>query len=126
MATSDDMREQIRSLTEKFDGFEKKVDGLGLRVGGLEQKVDLLPTRDDLTGFKDEIINNFRILAEDAKASARNAAEGYGATLDRIEADLGEMNKKMDSKLSDHAKTLANHNQRLVTLERRRRRTRRD
>lgn len=125
MATSDDMREQIRSLTEKVDGLEKKVDGLGLRVGGLEQKVDLLPTRDDLTGFKDEIINNFRILAEDAKASARNAAEGYGGTLDRIEQDLSELNKKMDTKFSDDDKALANHGQRLVTLERARRRSRR-
>lgn len=131
MATSDNMREQIQSLTEKFDGLDKKVDGLGLRVGGLElkvdglgqrvgsleQKVDLLPTRDDLTGFKDEIINNFRILAEDAKASARNAAEGYDATLKKIERDLVELNQKVDNQLSDHGRVLANHNERLAALE---------
>lgn len=121
MATSDDMREQIRNLSAKFDGLENKVDGLGLRVGGLERKVDQLPTRDELTGFKDEFIKNFRILADDAKDSAKKAAEGYGATLQRIETNLGELNRKMDTKFSDHDRVLANHNDRLVALEPRQR-----
>ena len=130
MAASDDMRDQIQGLTEKFDGLERKFDGLekrfdGLetRFDGLERKVDGLPTKDDLSGFKDEIINNFRVLAEEAKESSRKAAEGYGATLERIETELGELNRKVDVKFSDHDKALANHNQRLVTLERRRRRS---
>jgi chromosome segregation ATPase len=110
MATSDDMREQIRGLAERFDGLEKKFDGL-------EKKVDQLPTKDDLTGLKDEIINNFRILAEEAKASARNAAEGYDATLKKIERDLVELNQKVDNQLLDHGRVLANHNQRLAALE---------
>lgn len=124
MTTNDDMREEIRCLAtkfngleEKFGGLEQKVDGLGLRVGGLERKVDQLPTRDDLTGFKDEIINNFRILAEEAKASARNAAEGYDATLKKIERDLVELNQKVDNQLLDHGRVLANHNERLAALE---------
>ena len=58
---------------------------------------------------------------EDLKGLVTSTAEGYGATLDRIEGDLGELNKKFDSRFSDHAKALANHNQRLVTLERSRR-----
>ena len=62
---------------------------------------------------------------EDLKGLVTSTAEGYGATLDRIEGDLGELNKKFDTKFSDHAKALANHNQRLVTLERSRRASRR-
>ena len=62
---------------------------------------------------------------EDLKGLVTSTAEGYGATLDRIEGDLGELNKKFDSRFSDHAKALANHNQRLVTLERSRRASRR-
>ena len=111
MATDDDMREQIRRLEERFDGLGKKVDRL--------------PTRDELAGFKDEIIKNFRILAEDAKQSAKNAAEGYGGTLEKIGRDLAELKQDMVTKFSDHDKALANHSQRLATVERSQRGSRR-
>lgn len=111
MATEDDdMREKIQDLTEKFDGLERKFDRL-------DKKVDQLPTKDDLTGFKNEIINNFRMLTEEARASVRNAAEGYDATLKKIERDLVELNQKVDNQLSDHGRVLANHNERLAALE---------
>lgn len=103
MATDDDMCERIQRLKSKFDDLEKKIDRL--------------PTKDDLDGFKDEIIKNCRILVEDAKDSAKQAAEGYGATLQRIETDLGKLNRKMDTKLSDHDRVLANYNERLLALE---------
>ena len=140
MTTDDDMREEIQGLgtrfdgleqkfgglEQRFDGLEQKFDGLEQKFDGLEKKVDGLPTRADLAGFRDEIINNFRILAEEAKASARLAAEGFDGTLKRIERDLGDMKQEMVTKFSDHGQALANHNQRLLTLERRRRRSRRD
>lgn len=62
---------------------------------------------------------------EDLKSLVTTTAEGYGGTLERIERDLGELKQEMVTKFSDHDKTLANHNRRLVTLERPRRRTRR-
>lgn len=125
MATDDDMRERIQSLETKFDGLERKIDQLPTKadLSGFATKDDLtrfatkddllrFATKDDLVAFKDEIIKNFRILANDAKESATKAAEGHQATLDRIERDLGEMNKRMGEKFSDHAKILANHNDR--------------
>ena len=139
MTTNDDMREEIQGLGTRFDGLEQKFGGLEQRFDGLEQKfvgleqkfdglekkVDGLPTKADLTGFKNEIINNFRILAEEAKASAKLAAEGFDGTLKRIERDLGDLKQEMVNKFSDHGNTLANHNQRLGTLERARRRRQR-
>lgn len=138
MATNDDMREAIRGLESRLDGLEKKVDQFPTRddllrfatkddLSGFATKDDLsrLATKDDLAAFKDEIIGNFRVRAEDAKDSAKKAAEGFGATLDRIETDLADLNKKMDTRFSDHDKALGDHNQRLVTLERARRKTRR-
>lgn len=129
MATNDDMREEIPSLESRFDGLERKVDQLPTKddLSRFATKDDLLrfATKDDLVAFKDEIIGNFRILAEDAKDSAKKAAEGFGATLERIETDLADLNRKMDTKFSDHDKVLGDHNQRLVTLERGRRNTRR-
>ncbi len=103
MTANDDMREDFRKLETKLDALRRQVDGL--------------PTKDNLIAFKDEIISNFRVLAEDAKESAKKAAEGYAATLGRIERDLGSLNRKVDEGLFDHTRILADHNRRLVRLE---------
>jgi archaellum component FlaC len=95
MATSDDIREQFRSLENGFDGLDQKLVGLEGEFNGLEERVDRLPTKDELDGFKSEIIKDFRILAEEAKQSARNAAEGYGTTLEKIERDVAELKQEM-------------------------------
>ncbi len=55
-------------------------------------------------------VNKVTTLLEDARDSIKKAAEGFQATLDRIETDLGELNKKVDVKFGDHDKVLANHN----------------
>ena len=47
----------------------------------------------------------------------RTAAEGYGMNLDRIERELAALNNKMDTKLGDHDRVLANHNDRITSLE---------
>lgn len=128
MTTNDDMREQLQRVETKVDGLAKRIDILETKVDALPTKADLtgFATKADLTGFatkadliefKDEIIKNVRILTEEAKASAQKAAEGYGATLKRIERKLGERNNRVRTRLSDHDKVLANHNDRLVALE---------
>ena len=61
--------------------------------------------------------------AEDLKDLVTRAAEGYGGTLEQIERDLSELNQKIDSGFSDHGRILADHNRRLVRLERARRRS---
>ena len=95
----DDMSERILSLETKFDGLAKQIGQL--------------PTKADF----ERITNKVSILVGEAKEDVRKAAEGYKATLDRIERDLGELNQKVDVKLSDHDKILADHNERLVALE---------
>ncbi|MDO8794020.1 MAG: hypothetical protein Q7J25_05315 [Vicinamibacterales bacterium] len=127
MTTNDDMREQLKSLETKFDGLETKFGGLetkfgsletrfgGLetKFGGLEKKIDQLPTAADFASLTDKVT----ILLEDAKTAVKNAADGYKGTLERIERDLGELNKKVDVKFSDQDKILANHNERIAILE---------
>lgn len=61
--------------------------------------------------------------AEDLKDLVTRAAEGYGGTLEKIERDLSELNQKIDNGFSVHGSTLADHNRRLVRLERARRRS---
>ncbi|MEO8678616.1 MAG: hypothetical protein ABI665_06200 [Vicinamibacterales bacterium] len=97
-----------------LSGFATKAD-----LSGFATKADLsgFATKADLIVFKDEIIKNFSILAEDAKVSVKKAAEGYAGTLDRIERDLVALNKKMDDNLSVHDQVLTNHVERIVALE---------
>jgi len=99
MTTDDDMSERILSLETKFDGLAKQIGQL--------------PTKADF----ERMTNKVSILVGEAKDAARNAAEGYKATLDRIERKLGELNTSVEVRLSGHDKVLANHNERLVALE---------
>lgn len=107
MATNDDMREQLTSLQAKFGELETKFDGLG-------KKIDQLPTAADFAKMTDKVT----ILLEEAKVSVQNAAEGYGATLGRIERELGEFRAERKNKAEDTDRVLANHVDRIVTLER--------
>jgi hypothetical protein len=54
-------------------------------------------------------------LRQDAKA----VADGYAATLEGIERELADLNKKVDTKFSDHDLVLADHNKRISRLEKR-------
>ena len=49
------------------------------------------------------------------------ASEGYGATLGSIDRRLQRLETKWDTKISDHDRVLANHNERISSLERKRR-----
>jgi hypothetical protein len=106
-----------RTLEQKVDALERKVDQLPTHAD-----LSKFATKDDLVVFKDEIIKSVRILSEDVKDTVKKAAEGYGATLERIERDLGDLNRKVDDNHADHSVVLANHGTRLTRLERSRRR----
>ena len=75
MANNDAMREETRRLESRLDGLEKKVDQLPTKadLSAFATKDDLLrfATKDDLVEFKDEIVNQCRVLAEDAKDSVK-------------------------------------------------------
>lgn len=60
-----------------------------------------------------------RINMEELKTEVKLAAEGYGGTLERIERGLKDLNAKVDTKFADHGGVLANHNTRIIKLERR-------
>ncbi len=57
------------------------------------------------------------MLLGEAKEHVQKAAEGYGMTLDRIERDLGEFRTEWKTKAEDTDRILANHVDRIVTLE---------
>lgn len=139
MATNDDMRERLERVERKVDQFDKKLDLLPTKadLAGFATKPDLerfatkadlepfatkedfagFATKADLTAFAEEIKNHVGLRLDDAKEWVQKAAEGYGATLERIERDLDELNAKMDTGFFDHGKLLKDHDCRITALE---------
>lgn len=59
-----------------------------------------------------------RIHTEAVKSEAKLAAEGYAATLDSINRRLDSIETVVNEKLAHHDQVLANHGERLTSLER--------
>jgi hypothetical protein len=68
-------------------------------------------------GAEKRLARGTRVHLEDLKSVVTLAAEGYGATLDRIERQLTELNSKWDTEIVDHDRVLADHNRRIAKLE---------
>ena len=125
----------LETLARKLDELSTKLD---LAPFATKDDLDRFATKDDLDRFatKDdlarfatrtedrfsELIAHSKMVAEDLKDTVKRAAEGYGATLDRIERDLGELTQKVENGFADQGKILSNHEQRITTLERANRR----
>jgi len=115
-----DVREQrlreglSKGLDDRFAASERRL------TGNLTQIIV-----QQLETAQQHLEGRLQVHMEDLKDLVSTTAEGYGGVLDSIKRDLVEMNRKMDSRFSVHGKALANHNQRLVTLERARRGRRR-
>ena len=91
----------LETLARKLDELSTKLD---LAPFATKDDLDRFATKDDLDRFatKDdlarfatrtedrfsELIAHSKMVAEDLKDTVKRAAEGYGATLDRIERDL--------------------------------------
>jgi 5-formaminoimidazole-4-carboxamide-1-beta-D-ribofuranosyl 5'-monophosphate synthetase len=56
---------------------------------------------------------------ENLEEKVKLAGDGYVGTLEGIERELSELNKKVDTKFGDHDLVLVDHNQRIVKLEKR-------
>lgn len=97
-------RNGFRSVDERFDRFERtfasKADLETLRA-----EFRTMASKVDLENIRDEM---------------RKAAEGYGATLERIERGISEMRFGTHQTLEDHARVLKNHGERITALERKR------
>ena len=129
-----ELRQAIASdLDERFqagaralrEGLSKDLDE---RFAASEQRLTEKLTHvivQQLETAQQHLEGRLQVHMEDLKGLVTTTAEAYGGTLDGITRKLGEMSEKMDTKFSDHDKALGDHNQRLMTLERARRRGRR-
>ena len=118
-AIANDVDERFQASERRLrDGLSKDLDD---RFTASEQRLTQVIVQ-QLETTQQHHEGRLQVHMEDLKGLVTTTAEAYGGTLDKIERDLGEMNEKMDARFLDHDKALANHGQRLVTLERARRR----
>lgn len=67
--------------------------------------------------FEQRAETRMKMHFENLEEKVKMAAEGYGATLDGIERELADLNKKVDTKFGDHDLVLTDHSKRIIKLE---------
>lgn len=87
-----------------------QIAGISKQLSGFDERVTTAV--DDL---KHQAVLNMEALKQEVKS----AGEGYGATLEGIERQLVELNKKFDTNSSDRDSILTDHSIRITTLEQR-------
>lgn len=119
------VEQRVGDVEPRVGGIEQSVDGITKRVGGIEQRVDAFESRltahfdKGLAGAVAELKHQAQIHKEELKDDVKKAAEGYDATLRKIERELSDLNTKVDNGFRDHALALKNHSKRITELEKR-------
>ena len=110
------MDPQFEELAKHIaDDVEKRLDSVVVkRLGEAEKRLT-----EKFTKAEERLSNGAKMNMEELKGVVKLAAEGYGATLERIERQLTDLNTKWDTTISDHDKALKNHGRRITALERR-------
>ena len=98
--------EQIAS---QFADISKQLAGMEGRLTGHVDK--------QLAAAVKELKHQAQIYKEELKEEVKLGAEGYGATLEGIQRELADLNKKVDTTLGDHDRVLTDHSKRIITLE---------
>jgi len=109
-------------LRAEIGGVEGR---LRAEIGGVEGRL-----RAEIGGAEDRlrleggtntssVESRLRVLIEASRDEQRLAAEGFGATLDRIETRLEQMHREYLHTRNDHASAIQDHDRRITALERR-------
>ena len=123
------MDPQFQELAKEIaDAVEKRLSGafegrIATRVeerlsGAFEQRVkthlDTLEERvkTHINNFEQRAETRMKMHFENLETKVTLAADGYGATLKKIERELVDLNKKVDEKFADHDLVLTDHNRR--------------
>jgi hypothetical protein len=126
---ADDLEKRLGGVIVKQLGdAEKRLDGVIVkRLGDAEDRLGGVIVKqlgdaekrltEQFTAAETRLSEGARVNMEELKSTVKLAAEGYGATLDRIERRLDELNAKVDTKFGDHDKVLMNHASRISRLE---------
>jgi len=115
---ADDLTQQVTSLGQQLR--KDLADDLTQQVTSLGQQL-----RKDLSGdiakqletAGEHLAGRMQVHAEELKELMQKAAEGYGGTLEGIQRDLKEFREEWRKKADDTDLILANHNDRITSLQ---------
>ena len=107
------MQERLERLEQKVDQLDGKVQQLTAEVKTVGAKVDANTER------LDRVERTFasKIEIENLRDLVQRSAEGFGATLDRIERGVNEIRREWQLKWEDHDHILRDHARRITRLE---------
>jgi hypothetical protein len=98
-------------LCAEIGGVESRLRG---EIGNLEERL-----RGEIVTATGTVESRLRVLIDASRDEQRLAAEGFGATLERIEARLSQMHQEYTETRDDHASAIQHHERRIIALERR-------
>jgi hypothetical protein len=104
-------QELAKEIADAVEG--RVVDAVEKRLSGaFEERI-----KTHINEFEQRAELRMRMHFENLDSKVTLAAEGYGATLQKIERGLAELNKKVDTTFADHTLILADHNRRITGLK---------
>ena len=98
--------------------FEPRFERLA-QLEGLEGRLTAHVDK-QLASAVAELKHQAQIHKEELKDDVKKAAEGYDATLRKIERELSALNEKVDNGFRDHALAIKNHSIEITELQKRR------
>jgi gas vesicle protein len=118
------MDEQIASafadISKQLDGIEGRLTShVDSKLSGIEGRLTSHISK-QLDAAVTELKQQAQVYKEELKDDVKKAAEGYDATLKKIERELVDLNQKVDTGFHDHDLVLKNHIGRIIKLEERR------
>jgi len=113
---ADSVRQEIDpsfvAIDKRFDEIDKRFDEF---EGRLTSHIDK-----QLAGAVKELKHQAQLHKEELKDEVKKAAEGYDATLKKIERELVDLNENVDTGFRDRDLVLKDHTGRIIKLEERR------
>lgn len=121
-----DMQERFEKLVEtveahgaRFDAIDKRLDAVDKRFDAIDKRFDTVDKRFDAIDERfDDVLHTIKVEREHTHEMIAKAAEGYGATLERIERILQEAQRDWQDKFTLHDRALTDHAGRITVLER--------
>jgi chromosome segregation ATPase len=125
------MQERFERLEQKVDSLTDEVKTVGVKLDAnterLDQRVDSLAVELKTLGVKldanTERLDRFertfasKIEIENLRDLVQRSAEGFAATLDRIERGVTETRRDWQVNWEDHDRVLRDHSRRITGLE---------
>ena len=101
-------------IKEHIDTVEERIaTNVETRLSGaFEQRI-----KTHIDQFEQRAEQRMKMHFEKLDGLIMGAAEGYGINLERIERELKDLNRKLDTTVGDHGRVIANHSDKIAKLE---------